>query len=105
LPRFCHWPTNCSAAARGAVFSGSICSAAARGAVLVGFNCGAAARGAVAALAIFVRRQLLFKLLGGRGTPNTDFFHYEIGSSFFTSKTSRLANDYGEINDCKLFKL
>jgi hypothetical protein len=105
LLRFCHWPTNCSAAARGAVFAGSICSAAARGAVLVGFNCGAAARGAVAALAIFVRRQLLFKLLGGRGTPNTDFFHYEIGSSFFTSKTSRLANDYGEINDCKLFKL
>jgi hypothetical protein len=47
LPRFCHWATNCSAAARGAVFADSICSAAARGAVLVGFNCGAAARGAV----------------------------------------------------------
>ena len=47
LPRFCHWATNCSAAARGAVSADSICSAAARGAVLVGFNCGAAARGAV----------------------------------------------------------
>jgi hypothetical protein len=52
LPRFCHWPTICSAAARGAVLAGSICSAAARGAVLVGSICSAAARGAVAALVI-----------------------------------------------------
>ncbi len=56
LPRFCHWLTICSAAARGAVFAGSICSAAARGAVLVGSVCSAAARGAVAALVIFALR-------------------------------------------------
>ncbi len=33
--------------------------------------------------------------VGRAEAPNTDFFHYEIGSSFFTFKTSSLANDYG----------
>jgi hypothetical protein len=35
-----------------------------------------------------------YPLLGGRGAPSFDFSH-EIWSSFFTYKTSGLANDYG----------
>ncbi len=33
--------------------------------------------------------------VGRAEAPNTDFLYYEIGSSFFTSKTSSLANAYG----------
>jgi hypothetical protein len=102
LPRFCHWPTNCSAAARGAVFAGSICSAAARGAVLVGLNCGAAARGAVAALAIFARRQLLFKLLGGRRLLTLISFTMKSGLHFSHPKLQAWPMHMGD-NDFKLF--
>jgi len=63
-------------------------AAAARGAVLAGSATNAA-------LAILRVGNLLFKLLGGRGAPSFDFSYYEIGSSFFTFKTSSLANDYG----------
>jgi hypothetical protein len=41
------------------------------------------------------RKKPLYAYVGRAGAPNFDFSHYEIRSSFFTYKTSSMANDYG----------